>query len=189
MRKVVAAAFAVCIAAIGAAAQEKPSYAGTWKLDVQNSTFAGPMRVESMTLTVVQTEKEIKVDTATKRLPPNNAPGAVAPGVAAGRAMGGGRGGFGFGDGSTTYPLDGREATTQVDGPNGKMPVVHKGKVETDGSLKLTGSRTFNSPMGEMTMTTSESWKLSADGKTLTINRENSTPRGNQTSRLVFVKG
>jgi hypothetical protein len=44
-------------------------------------------------------------------------------------------------------------------------------------------------PNGEITLTTKESWKLSADGKTLTVDRETTNPRGTQTSKLVFVKG
>jgi len=71
----------------------------------------------------------------------------------------------------------------------GKMPVIYKGSSETDGSLKLSNSRIFNGPQGEVTITTKETWKLSADGKTLTVDRESTTPRGNQTSKLVFNKG
>lgn len=179
MRKVSFAAIAVLMLAAAAFAQGKANYSGAWTLDKDKSTLAGPMRIDSMTLTVTQTDKEIKVETATKRLPPNDGPG---------RGMGG-RGGFGMGDGTTVYSLDGRELKTEVDGPMGKMPVIYKGAVKTDGSLELSSSRTFGGPSGEMTMTTKETWKLSADGKTLTIDRENSTPRGNQTSKLVFSKG
>ncbi|HEX6279522.1 MAG TPA: hypothetical protein VFZ49_05840 [Pyrinomonadaceae bacterium] len=183
MRKVMLAVFAVCVSAMAAAAQDKANYSGTWTLDKEKSTFSGPMRVDSMTLTVAQTAKDIKVDTSTKRLPPNDGPAGGGPG----RGMGGR--GFGMGDGSTTYSLDGKEIKTEMDGPNGKMPVTHKGKLDADGSLKLTTTRSFTGPMGEMTMTTNETWKLSADGKTLTIDRENTTPRGAQTSKLVFTKG
>ena len=76
-----------------------------------------------------------------------------------------------------------------MDGPNGKMPVVYKGSAGSDGSLTLSNSRTFSGPMGEISMTTKETWRLSADGKTLTIDRESTTPRGQQTAKLVFVRG
>ena len=145
------------------------------------------MRIDGMTLTVAQTDKEIKVETATKRLPPNDTPGAPtagAPGAGPGR-----RGGMGMGDGTTVYSLDGKETKAEVDGPMGKMPVTYKGDAKTDGSLELSSSRTFNGPMGEMTMTTKEKWTLSSDGKSLTIDRVNTTPRGEQTSKLVFTKG
>ena len=94
-----------------------------------------------------------------------------------------------MGDGSVTYSLDGKELKVEMDGPNGKMPVVYKGAAAADGSLTLSNSRTFNGPMGEVSMTTKETWRLSADGKTLTIDRESTTPRGQQTAKLVFVKG
>lgn len=155
------------------------------------------MRPDSMTLTVTQTAKEITVDTATKRLPPPevvgpNAPAGappVGPGDGQVRGSGRGFGGFGMGDGSATYSLDGKELKVEMDGPNGKMPVVYKGTLEANGSLKLSTSRTFGGQMGEITMTTKETWTLSADRKTLTVDRENSTPRGAQTSKLVFIKG
>ena len=94
-----------------------------------------------------------------------------------------------MGEGSATYSLDGKELKIEMDGPNGKMPVTYKGTAEADGSLKLLNSRTFTGPMGEISMTTKETWRLSADGKTLTIDRESTSPRGSQTSKLVFVKG
>ena len=90
---------------------------------------------------------------------------------------------------TATYSLDGKELKVEMDGPNGKMPVTFKGTQEADGSLKLSSSRTFSGGMGEITMTTKETWTLSADGKTLTVDRENTTPRGAQTSKLVFTKG
>ena len=180
MRKLLFMAIAVCALAAASFAQTV-NYSGTWKLDIEKSTFPGPSRLESMTLTVAQTGKDIKVDTATKRAaPPADAPG----GGGAGR---GSRGGFG-GDGSVSYTLDGNETKVEVDSPRGKVPVTYKGSAETDGSLKLSTSRTVNGPQGEVTMTTKETWKLSADGKTLTVDRESTSPRGNQTSKLVFTK-
>lgn len=168
----------VALAALSAAAQNKPDFSGQWHLDVANSKLDQRMRIESMTLTVAQTDKELSVTTSTKRLPPND-------GMGGGRGMGGGMGG----DGTTVYSLDGKETKTEMEGPMGKMPVALKAKMDADGTLKLSSTRTFNGPMGEMTMTTKETWKLSADGKTLTIERESSTPRGQMTTTLVFTKG
>lgn len=185
MKKLSLALFAISLMAMAALSQGKANYSGTWNLDKEKSTLSGPMRVDGMTLTVTQSPKDIKVDSVTKRLPPPNMPEAANPGRGPGRGFGG----FGMGDGSTTYSLDGRELKVEMDGPNGKMPVIYKGTQEANGSLKLSSSRTFNGPMGEVTLVTKESWTLSADGRTLTIDRENTTPRGNQTSKLVFVKG
>jgi hypothetical protein len=210
MKKLTLAVFAISVMAAAALAQGKANYSGTWSLDKEKSTFSGPMRPAGMTLTVAQTAKEIKVDTAVKRPDPNSMPAgappaggppaggppaggppAGAPGGGQGRGMGGRGmgGGFGMGDGSVTYSLEGKETTVEMDGPNGKMPVIYKGTQEADGTLKLSTSRTFNGGMGEITMTTKETWTLSTDGKTLTIDRENTTPRGVQTSKLVFTKG
>ncbi|MBL8125973.1 MAG: hypothetical protein KIT61_09940 [Pyrinomonadaceae bacterium] len=170
-----------------AAMAQKANYSGTWNLDVPNSKLDARQRIESMTMTVKQTDKDLSVETATKRLPPNDAPAGPPPG--GGGGMGGGRGmGMGGGDSAVTYSLDGKETKTEVEGPMGKMPITHKASIEADGSVKLSSSRTFNGPNGEITSTTTEIWKLSADGKTLTVNREASSPRGSTTSTLVFTK-
>jgi hypothetical protein len=42
--------------------------------------------------------------------------------------------------------------------------------------------------MGEITLVSKETWKLSEDGKTLTVKREIETPRGLNVSELVFSK-
>lgn len=195
MKKLSLAFFAISMMAMAALAQGETNYSGTWKLDAERSTFTGPMRVDMMTLTVTQTAKDIKVETESKRLPPSNipleapagAPSAGAPG-GPGRRMAP-RGFGGTGDGSVSYSLEGKVTKVDMDGPNGKIPVIYKAAMEADGTLKLSNSRTFAGPMGEITTTTKETWKLSADGKTLTVDRETSTPRGSQTSKLVFVKG
>lgn len=204
MKKLSLALFAISLMAMAGLAQGKANYTGTWQLDKEKSTFSGPMRVDGITLTVAQTAKEIKVNTESKRNPPMQMPGGgggqpPAGGPPAGGAPQGagpngpGRGmgrGFGMtGDGSVTYSLEGKETKVEMEGPNGKMPVIYKASLETDGALKLSNSRTFMGPNGEITLTTKETWKLSADGKTLTVDRETTNPRGTQTSKLVFVKG
>ena len=204
VKKLALALFAVSLMAAAALAQGKANYSGTWNLDKEKSTLTGPMRVDSITLTVAQTAKDIKVDTESKRMAPTNmtpgTPGGTPPagappmmgapgGAGPGRGMGMGRGFGSFSDGSVTYSLEGKETKVEVDGPNGKMPVIYKGSLEANGTLKLSSSRTFNGPMGEINMSSSETWTLSADGKTLTVHRESTTPRGAQTSKLVFVKG
>ncbi len=206
MKKLSLALFAISMMAMASLAQGKANYSGVWKLDAAKSTFEGPMRVDSITLTVAQTAKDLKVDTESKRNPPasmpagagqpptNMPPGAGQPPMggppAGGPPRGFGGRGFGMmGDGSVTYSLEGKETKVEMDGPNGKIPVIYKAAVETDGSLKLSNTRSFTGPMGEITTTVKETWKLSADGTTLTVDREATTPRGAQTSKLVFVKG
>jgi hypothetical protein len=69
----------------------------------------------------------------------------------------------------------------------GQIPVSLTGKLD-GGTLNLSSSRTFNGPNGEVTATTKDTWTLSSDGKTLTVNRESQTPRGANSSTMVFVK-
>ncbi len=175
----------VCLLAVSAFAQDnkKADFSGAWTLDVSKSKLGERARIESMTMNVAQTEKDIKIETATKRLPPPE-------GANQGGGQGGGmrRGGFGGGDGTTTYTLDGKETSMEADGPNGKIPVKLKAELESDGKLKLTSSRTFSTQMGEATMTTRETWTLSGDGKTLTVKRDTETPRGTNSSEMVFTK-
>jgi hypothetical protein len=42
--------------------------------------------------------------------------------------------------------------------------------------------------MGARKMKMTETWSLSQDGKTLTVKREAETPRGNNSSEMVFTK-
>jgi hypothetical protein len=165
-------------------AQAKPTdFSGTWALDVSKSKLDERARIESMTMTVAQTDKELKVTTETKRQAPPADAAAAGPG-------GGGRGmgrGFGGGDGTVAYSLDGKETVVEVDGPNGKLPVKYKGSVEA-GKANLSSSRTFTGQMGEITVTAKDAWSLSSDGKTLTVEREMTSPRGTSTSTMVFSK-
>jgi len=166
-------------------AQAKPTdFSGTWSLDIPKSQLDVRMRIEALTMTVAQTDKELKVTTETKRQAP------PADAAAAGTGGGGGRGmgrGFGGGDGTVAYSLDGKETTVEIDGPNGKMPIKYKGTVE-GGKANLSSSRTFTGQMGEMTVTTKDVWTLAPDGKTLTVVREQTSPRGTSNSTMVFAK-
>jgi hypothetical protein len=188
MKKTFFLAAFICLLAVSAFAQDKKAtdFSGAWTLDVSKSTLGERSRVESMTMTVTQTDKDIKVETATKRLPPpDGANQGGGQGGGMGRGMG--RGGFGGGDGTNTYTLDGKESTTEIDGPMGKVPV--KLKAERDGGkLKLSSSRTINTPNGEISITTKETWSLSDDGKTLTVKRDMESPRGTNSTELVFTK-
>lgn len=169
--------------AIAAAAQAtNPDFSGTWKLDASQSKLDERTRIESITMTVEQTDTELAVTTKTTR--------SAAPaggGFGGGGGRGGGGGGFG-GDGTTKYALDGKETTVEQPGPNGSIPVKFKAKFD-GGKLKLSQSRTLNTPGGEFTLTTKDEWSLSEDGKTLTVKRTADNPRGSTSSTMVFVKG
>jgi hypothetical protein len=175
MKKILFLAIALCLMSVAAFAQ-KPDYSGTWNLDVAKSKLDERARIESMTMTVTQTDTNLTVATATKRTPMPEA----QDGGPARRGMGGG-------DTSFVYTLDGKETTTEVEGRGGKMPVKLMAKME-GGNLNLTSSRTFSTPMGDMTATTKETWVLSEGNKTLTVTREMSSQRGSSTTTMVFVK-
>ena len=184
MKKLVFLMAAVCLFSIAAFAQDKKAdFSGTWTLDVSKSKLDERARIESMTMTVTQSAKDLKVDTKTIRAArPEGAPGGTGGGGGMGRG-----GGFGNGESSTTYSLDGKETTIEQDSPMGKMPVKLMAKSD-GGKIGLSSSRTMSGPNGEVTISTKETWELAADGKTLTVNRDQTTPRGTSSSTMVFVK-
>jgi hypothetical protein len=188
MKKVLFLTAFVCLTAFSAFAQDKKAtdFSGSWTLDVSKSKLDERSRIESMTLTVTQTDKDIKVETATKRTPPPEGAGGGQGGGGQGGGMRRGGGGFG-GDGATTYTLDGKETSLEEEGRMGKTAVKLKAELD-GGKLKLSSVRTFNTPNGEATMTIKEAWSLSEDGKTLTVKRDMETPRGTNSSEMVFTK-
>jgi len=197
MKKLILMMCAVGLFSFAAFGQKAANYAGTWKLDKAQSKMDQRMAagIDTMTWTISQTGTELKIMSDVKRMDAQMMPApAGAPAGVGGPPAGGGAGrgagrGFGVGgEGTTVYSLDGKETTGEVDGPMGKMPVTYKAAAAADGSVVLTNSRSFNGPNGEIKLTTKETWKLSPDGKTLTVDRESSSPRGAQTSTLVFVK-
>lgn len=167
----------LCLSAISAFAQnivESKNFSGDWELDVSKSKLDERSRVESMTMKVVQTNDEIKIETVTKR----------AEGNGDGR---GGRMMMGGGNSDLTYMLNGKESKITQDSPMGAVPVTLKAKLDGD-KLKLNQTRTMNTQMGEVSITTKETWTLSDGDKTLTVKRETETPRGVNSSEMVFMK-
>lgn len=181
MKKIFVLSAMFCLLAISALAQNKTDFSGKWELDASKSKLDERARIEAMTMTVTQSEKEIKIETATKRAP---RPEGEMP---SGGTRGGGRGGFGGGDGTFVYNLE-KETTVNQESSMGSIPVTLKAKAESDGKLKLSSSRTFNSPMGEVTMKTTETWELVDGGKALKVKREIESPGGARTSEMYFVK-
>ncbi len=177
-----AAILSLFLMAISVSAQKGSNFSGTWTLDVSKSKLGDRVTIESQTLTVTQTDKDIKVATVTKR----TAPPAGAPAGGGGRPGGGG-GGMGGGDNTVSYNLDGKEVTIEQESPMGKIPVKMTGKSD-GGKFTLATSRTFNGPNGEITSTSKETWSLSADGATLTVDRELTSPRGTTNTQSVYTK-
>jgi hypothetical protein len=180
---VFAAALALFLMAVGVSAQDKGNFSGHWELDTSKSKLDERARIQAMTLDVEQTATDVKVQSKTTRAPrPEGAPGGNGQGGGMGRG-----GGFGGGDAVMTYSLNGKETTVQQDSPMGQVPVTLKAKID-GGKLNLSSSRTFNGPNGEVSISTKETWSLSDDGKTLTVEREQTSPRGTNSSTLVFAK-
>jgi len=191
---VLAAVFCLLLAAGTVFAQNnQTNFAGSWELDVAKSNLGERMRVESMTMTVAQTDKELKVATTTKRAPRpegNNPPGDPNGGGRQGGGIRRGGGMMGSGNGIVTYSLDGKEIIVKSDSPEG-MPassVTLKSEIEKDGKLKLVSSRSFETQMGSMTVKTTEIWELTDGGKGLKVTREMETPRGAQSAEMYFTK-
>jgi len=181
MKKLFFLTAVVCLAAAASFAQTSAAnFSGTWTLDVSKSKLDERSRIESMTMTVAQTDKELKVTTETKRQAP---PTDAAQGEGR-RGMGRG---FGQGDGTTTYSLDGKETVTQRETRMGSVPVKQTAMLD-QGRVRISTSSTFSGQMGEMTIGTKETWSLSSDGKTLTVERETTSPRGTNSSTMVFGK-
>ncbi len=173
---VLTAIFSLFVLAISASAQTS-NFSGTWTLDVKASKLGERNSIESQTLTVAQTATDLTVTPATKRTPPPEGGG--------GGRMGGG--GMGGGDRATTYVLDGKEVKSEIEGRMGKMPVTTTAKID-GGKIVISTSSTFTTPNGEMSTSNKETWSLSADGKTLTINGERNSPRGTDSTTRVFTK-
>ncbi|MCS6873119.1 MAG: hypothetical protein N2Z23_05335 [Pyrinomonadaceae bacterium] len=176
MKKIVSS-FALLLAfVIFAFPQNQPNFSGEWELDIQLSKLDARSRIESIRMLVTQTEKDIKVETHVKR----------QPGSDGQRGRFGG--GFGMmGDTLYTYTLDGKETEITQETPMGSVPVSLKAKIEK-GQLKLSQVRNLNTPMGAVSISVKETWKLSEDGKTLTVKREIDSPMGINSSEMVFVK-
>ena len=165
---VLMAVFYILLGVAAISAQDKENFAGSWTLDVSKSKLSERSPIESMTMNVSQTDKEISVEIKTVRKPRPE-----------GDIRGGG-GMMGSGDATRTYSLDGKETSAD--------DVTLKSSWEKDGKLKLIQTRSFDGPMGAVTIKTSEKWQLADEGKTLKITRDTETPRGRQSSEMVFTK-
>ncbi|MGI9055326.1 MAG: hypothetical protein ACR2F2_05930 [Pyrinomonadaceae bacterium] len=163
-------------------------FSGKWNLDLSKSKLdERAQNIESMTMTVSQTDTELKIESSTKRAERTDGE-TRRGGMPNGGGMDGMRRGGGFGgDSQTIYTLDGKETVTDMAGAlGGKMTA--KATAEKDGKLKLEQTREIETPMGARSMKMTETWSLSADGKTLTVKREAETPRGTNSSEMVFTK-
>jgi hypothetical protein len=185
MKKLVFLLAVFCLLSIGAYAQAKATdFSGEWSLDKSKSTLSDRMKnVESMTMTVSQTDKDLKVTSSVKRgAPPAGGPGAGGPPPGGGGPGGGGRG-MGGGDQTISYTLDGKETSTEVPGFGGGTSTVKSTAKIDGGKLNLSTSR--STQMGDIKST--ETWEIQADGS-LKVKRSTESPRGSESNDLVFTK-
>ena len=166
-----------------ALAQKGADFAGTWELDKSKSKIDERMasRINSITLTVTQDDKEIKVERKQDMAPP---PGGGGGGGAGG---GGGRGGGfgGMGAGNQNFKLDGSEVVTE--NQRGKSATKVKwldgGKI-----LEVSTNSTFNTQNGEITSKATEHWELIDGGKALKVHSTRETPNGAIETTYVYNK-
>ncbi len=183
MKRLVFLLAVFCLAGVAIFAQKTTDFSGEWSLDKGKSTLSERMKtVESMDMTVAQTDKELKVTTSVKR----GAPPAGGPPPGGGGGGGGGRGmggGMGMGDQTLTYALDGKETSTEVPGPGGGTATLKSTAKIDGGKLNLSTSR--STQMGDIKST--ETWELQADGS-LKVKRSTESPRGSESNELIFTK-
>ncbi len=183
IRIVLTAIFCIILSAAAVSAQDKTTnFAGNWTLDTAKSKLPERMRIESMTMNVTQTDKNLTVETKTKRA---ERPEGGRRGGGNGGGMGRGGGGMGGGsmmggDINLTYTLDGKE--TMAD------EFAVKAKFEKTSKLKLIHTRSFDTQMGAISIKVVDTWELLDAGKTLKIKRDIETPRGVQSSEMFFTK-
>jgi len=186
MRKFFVAGALVCALLVNALAAPAAAanFAGTWTLNKSKSADLPPQwsNLESLTLTVTQDAQQLTVASEMKMAADANAGGG-------GGGMGGGRGrGMGGFPPSASYKLDGSETTAEAMGGRGGTTTMKAAWKDDGKTLELKRVSKFNMQGMDVTATTTEDWTLSADGKTLTIKRSSESPRGTQSSTLVFDK-
>lgn len=153
-------------------------FSGNWTLDAAKSKLNKKVTIESMTMTVLQTGKDINIQTKTNFSPSpeigrmNNRRGnSVASSSIIQTAY--------------VYTLDGKETGFKT--ADGIGNAVLKAQIEKTGQVKFTQTRRLNTQSGEMTLKTVEIWTLSADGKILNVKRDADSMSGDFMSQKVIT--
>jgi hypothetical protein len=159
MKRILFAVAAMLLLTAPARAQDaKPSFSGTWSLDVAKSDFGPAPPPESVVMVIEHKEPNLKVATTQK-----------AP------------------QGDTTnesnITTDGKENVNKLRAMGGEQDV--KSTTKWNGNTLAT-ARTLD--VQGMTIGMNDSWALSDDGKVMTIVREIRTPQGDFATKMVFNK-
>jgi hypothetical protein len=145
-------------------------YNGTWLLDKEKSSGLPPLyqRVKSHTLVTTRTPRLLNVQVEVDIGLPEKDRINLA------------------------YPLDGSVANTQtkirmqqglVD-----VPTTLQATADAQGGMHIAVSRTVTMGGQQTVSDGTEDWRLSPDGKTLTIHRIDNTPRGRMEFDMVFLR-
>lgn len=179
----------MAVAAIFAQEAKPPNFSGIWTLDMKKSELKEGLFVKALTMTVLQTDKTLKIETETKYQTFFDAKTSETRG---------GSGELGKTPAQVVtiynYTLGGKETDHQDDDGIGKAKLT--AEIEKNGQLKLIQTRRFNMQTGEKVLKTIEIWTLSPDGKTLSVRRSNDKLKGDfiekmlvtETSQIIFTK-
>ena len=162
-RLVATVAAAVALWVAGAHAEQTPSFAGTWRVDVERSTptagggryFEQDAALAEMRLEISQTPGEVVIERH-----------------------------VGDRTGRTVLKLDGSE--TIAEGPRGGRFTARS---RWEGPRLITeGQQHRQGPEGQVTVEMTEVRELSPDGRTLTVTTTMKAPRATTRRKLVFVR-
>jgi hypothetical protein len=159
----VALAAFVLVAAVAAAAA-KPNFAGTWALDASKSE-CGQRGCSEETMTIKQDGDKIDVSRVIKTQQGDRTQ-------------------------ADTYMADGKEGEFTMQMMQNSTKGKRTSKWSADGtSLQVSDKADFQTPDGNTMSTSSTStWTVSGDGKTLTVEQTRTSPRGEQKSKRVYNK-
>lgn len=163
--KTISTILAIMLFALGASLVSAQSdFSGTWKLDKSKSEGVPPM-VNEQTLTIKQSDGRLDVETKTSTE-------------------------RGEQTAADSYIFNDKENDIKITTPGGaEANGKRKSKRLSDGyGFESTEKVTIETPDGPIQTTVSRTWQLSADGKTLTVNQTQTTPRGERKMKRVFTK-
>jgi hypothetical protein len=142
----------------------KANFSGTWTLDKSKSEGL-PAAIKDQVLTVKQDGDKLTIDSklTTEQGEQTN---------------------------TDTYTLDGKPADFTGKGPGGlEGKGKRTAKWSADGNgIEVTEDVVFDTPQGEVTVNYVRKWSLAADGKSLTIDMDVTSPMGTQHIKRVLVK-
>lgn len=162
----------VGLLAATAQAQDKPNFSGTWKLDPSQSQMGGGMGgraggggarpaggMAAQEVTITQEGNILRLTMMVM-----GEPRTLTYGIGGGPST----------NAATMGRMGGESVTTTT----------------WDGNTLVTaGTTNVTTPQGAMSIQMREVRTLSADGKTMTVETTRTTPRGENTTKLVYTKG